>query len=172
MRLSVALNGEHQLTASVEGSGYLNAHLNMRNFPKDQDFSKQLRVNAVDTSEPRENLRMNWEKISLSEGDVIEIRILGDGTGDPPTQQTKSSDDPRNLLTQYELAEEVINVIAECEKRLWELTERAQESEPKEEFEKFRRAVGEVIYVHGALLYPIYRRHKKLIPKELEGDLL
>jgi hypothetical protein len=66
----------------------------------------------------------------------------------------------------------VVNIIAECEKRLWELTQTAQESEPSDEFEKFRRAVGKVIYLHGALLYPIYRRHKKLIPKELEGDLL
>lgn len=172
MRLSVALNGKKRLTASVEGPGYLNAHLNMRNLPKDQDFDKQLQVDGIDTSENRENVRMKWEKISLSEGDVIEMRILGDGAGDPPAQQTTSSEDPRDLLTQYELAEEVVNVIAECEKRLWELTERAQESEPNDEFENFRRAVGKVIYVHGALLYPIYRRHKQLIPKELEGGLL
>jgi len=172
MRLSVAVNGRSRLTASVEGPGYLNAHLNLRNQPKDQDFSNQLQVDATDTSEARENVRMNWEKISLSVGDVIELRILGDGAGDPPAQQRKSSEDPRNLLTQYELAEEVVNVIADCEKRLWELTERAQESEPNDEFEKFRRAVGKIIYAHGALLYPIYRRHKKLIPKELEGELL
>lgn len=172
MRLSVAVNGENRLTASVEGPGYLNAHLNMRNRPTDRDFSKQLQVDATDTSEARENVRMNWEKISLSVGDVVEMRILEDGAGDPPTERKKSSEDPRNLLTQQELAEEVINVIAECDKRLWELAERAQESEPQEEFEKFHRAVGKVIYVHGALLYPIYRRHKKLIPKELEGELL
>jgi hypothetical protein len=102
MRLSVALNGKKRLTASVEGSGYLNAHLNMRNLPKDQDFNKQLQVDGIDASENRENVRMNWEKIILSEGDVIEMRILGDGAGDPPTRQTTSSEDPRNLLTQYD----------------------------------------------------------------------
>lgn len=150
----------------------MNAHLNMRNRPKDQDFGTELQVDAIDTSEGSENERMNWETINLSVGDVVELRILEDGPGDPPAEQRKSSEDPRNLLTQYELAKEVVDVVADCDRRLWELAEKAQESEPSDEYEKFHRAVGRVIYVHGALLYPIYRRHKGLIPKELEGELL
>lgn len=174
MRLSVAVNGTARLTSSLAGVGYMKAILNMHNIPKDQDFGTKLRVDAIDTSDGTENVRMNWETISLSVGDVVELRLLEDGPGDPPTEQTKSSEEPTNLPTQFELAKEVVNVIGDCDKRLWELMEKAQESEPPDEFEKFRRAVGKVVYLHGALLYPIFRRHKELIPNELksEGELL
>lgn len=170
MRLSVAVNGTAPLTASLAGVGYMKAILNMHNIPKEQDFSTKLKVDAIDTSEATENERMNWGTISLSVGDVVELRILEDGPGDPPAEQTKSSQMPTNLLSQCALAKEVVDVVADCDMRLSELLEKARESEPAEEYEKFSRAVRYVIYGHGALLYPIYRRHKELIPNELKGE--
>lgn len=170
MRLSVAVNGLARLTASLAGVGYMKAILNMRNLRNDQDFGARLQVDAIDTSQAAENVRLNWQTIRLSVGDVVELRILEDGIGDPPTEQKKASEMPTNLLTQSALAKEVIDAVADCDKRLWELAVKAEQSEPPDEYEKFSRVVRRLIYEHGALLYPIFRRHKELIPDELRGE--
>lgn len=53
------------------------------------------------------------------------------------------------------------------------LLEKSEKIELPDEYKKFQRAVGNVLYEHGAsLLYPIYRRHKQLIPESLKGELL
>jgi len=53
------------------------------------------------------------------------------------------------------------------------LLEKAQETEPAEDSKKFERACGIVALELGKnLLYPIYRRHKELIPGDLKGELL
>ena len=76
MRLSVVVNGVSRFTASLPEPGYLNAHLNMRNRPLENDFSTTLRVVGIDTSQETENERLNWETIDLAVGDVVELRIL------------------------------------------------------------------------------------------------
>jgi hypothetical protein len=54
-----------------------------------------------------------------------------------------------------------------------ELLSKSETSEPTDEQKKISRAVASVVYEHGAqLLYPIFRRHKSLIPEELKGELL
>jgi hypothetical protein len=54
-----------------------------------------------------------------------------------------------------------------------QLLEKAKETEPAEDSKKFGRACGSVAFELGEnLLYPIYRRHKELIPEDLKGELL
>ena len=71
------------------------------------------------------------------------------------------------------MAKEVVHAVSEFEKNLMRLLEKAQETEPAEDSKKFERACGIVALELGKnLLYPIYRRHKELIPGDLKGELL
>ena len=83
------------------------------------------------------------------------------------------SEAPSNLLTDSDLAREVVQSISDFDLRLIDILKRAKEIEPLEEYEKFKRAVGEVLSSTGfALAYPIYRRHKQLVPDALKGEIL
>lgn len=172
MRLSVAVNSISRFIASLSGPGYLNAHLNLKNRSNEKLSSPVLRVVAIDTSQETENETLEWEPVQLEVGDVVEMRILPEGSGDAPSKRRKSSESPTNLLSQRDLAEEVVTLIANFDKQLVELMKRAKEREPAEEYEKFSLAVANVIHGNGALLYPIFRRHKELIPDEFKGELL
>jgi len=56
-------------------------------------------------------------------------------------------------------------MISEFEARLMYLVSRFEQSELPDEFVKFQRAVGSVVWELGvAFLYPVFRRHKHLIP--------
>lgn len=106
-------------------------------------------------------------------GDVVEVRILPEGEGDPPTSSKTSSEAPSNLFSNIELAKELVQAVSNFEKRLMELLDKAKETETPEDCKKVERAVGSVVFELGEnLLYPVYRRHKELIPDELKGELL
>jgi hypothetical protein len=54
-----------------------------------------------------------------------------------------------------------------------QLLEKAKKTEPAEDCKRFERACGSAAFELGEnLLYPIYRRHKELIPEDLKGELL
>ena|SRR5690242_7767706 len=111
MRLSLSVNGKSQYTASVRGAGYLNAHLNMQNRPKDSDYSRNIRIVGTETAET-ETVRMAWPTWDLDVGDVVELTVLpDDGFSDEPAELKNSSEAPNNLFSNAELATEVFNTV-------------------------------------------------------------
>lgn len=67
----------------------------------------------------------------------------------------------------------MVSLVCEFESRLMDLASRCEQTEPPEEFAKFQRAVGSVVWELGtAFLFPVYRRHQHLVPDELKGELL
>lgn len=173
MRISLSINGNPQYTASLSRAGYLNARLNLRNRPKENDSSAEVRLDATDTSLETENLSMDWPAVPVNAGDVIELKLLPEGEGDPPSETRRTSEDPRNLFARAENAAELVGLVSEFERRLMDLLSLSEQSEPSEEFQKFQRAVGSVVWELGTqFLYPVYRRHKHLIPEEFKGELL
>jgi hypothetical protein len=106
MRISLSINGNPQYTASLSGAGYLSAHLNVRNRPKENHLSAVIRLDATDTSLETENVSMDWPSIPLHAGDVVELKLLPPGEGDPPSETRRTSEDPRNLFARAENAAE------------------------------------------------------------------
>src|SRR5438477_7408779 len=104
MRLSLSVNGHPRYTASVNGAGYLNAHVNMHSRPKENDYSRSVCVVGTETKET-ETVRMEWPVQTLHIDDVVEIKILPDhGVSDRPSEVRKSSEAPTNLFSNAELA--------------------------------------------------------------------
>jgi len=173
MRFSLSVNGHPRYTASVNGAGYLSAHLNMQSRPKENDYSRSVRVDGTETEET-ETVRMKWPAQPLNIGDVVEIKILpDDGVSDRPAEVKKSSEAPTNLFFNAELAKEVFDTVRDFDSRLMQLLSKSERSEPADEHRKVELAVGAVLYELGEhLLYPIFRRQKHLIPEEMKGELL
>ena len=172
MRLSLSVNGTSRYVASLPGAGFLSAHLNLNDRPKENSTSSRVRVAGHGTAET-ETTSMDWPTIDLSVGDIVELTVLPDGAGDPPVATRRTSESPSSLLSKTELAKELIAIVSDFEGRLMKLLPKAEQAEPESEYQKFRHAVGGVLYELGNyLLYPIYRRHKELIPDELKGELL
>jgi hypothetical protein len=95
------------------------------------------------------------------------------GEGDAPTEVTRSSESSSNLFSNAGLAKELLKIVADFEDRLWELTSRSEKAEPADEHRKFTLAASHVAYELGEkFLYPVYRRHKELIPDLLKGQIL
>jgi len=172
MRLSLSVNGVLRVTAAVNGPGYLNVHLNLHDRPKESDYSKIVRVEGTQTQET-ETVSLHWPQSELRLGDVLEIRLLDDGEADAPTTVKRSSESPRNLFSHAELANELVGVVSDFDSRLMELLSKSEQLESADEHKTFKTAVGRVLYATGEnFLYPVYRRHKELIPDELKGELL
>lgn len=172
MRLSISVNGSAPITASLAGPGYLNTHLTMVDRPKENDHGRTVRAVGIETKET-ETIYMKWPQLDLQIGDIVEVRILPEGEGDAPKERKTSSEAPFNLLSSIDLAKKVIQAVSGFEKNLMQLLEKAKETEPVEEAKRFERACGSVAFELGQnLLYPIYRRHKELIPEDLKGELL
>jgi hypothetical protein len=172
MRLSMNVNGSTPIVASVPGAGYLSAHLNMKNRPKENESGISVTISGTETKET-ETVRLKWPILDLKVGDAVELRVLPEGQGDAPTSVRRSSESPYNLLSSPELARELLNVISEFEQRLTDLRLKSQDTEPPDEYKKFESALATVAWELGQnLLYPVYRRHKELIPDELKGESL
>lgn len=173
MRLSLSVNGAPRFVASLPNSGYLSAHLNMHDRPKENDRSRRIRVVGTDTSAETENVRLGWPEVSLSVGDVVELKILAEGEGDAPSEVRRSSEAPSNLFSSAELAKELLQIVSDFEGRVMQLLSESEKTEPPEEHKKFKAAFGAVLVELGdRFLYPLYRRHKDLVPDELKGELL
>lgn len=172
MRLGLKINGIPRVVAAVSGPGYLSAHLNMAERPKENDYSKTVRLAGTQTLET-ETVHLHWSTLELQVGDRVELQVMDDGEGNPPEKVRRSSEDPRNLFSEPALAREMTELASDFESRLLRLLDKSKEQESADEHGKLTTAVGYVIYEIGnQLLYPIYRRHKELIPDELKGDLL
>jgi len=172
MRISLSVNGAAPVIASLPGPGYLSAHLNMSDRPKEGEHSKKVSIVGIETRET-ETVRLKWPTFELKTGDVVELRVLPDGEGDKPSENRKSSESPYNLFSSTELAKELPQAVSEFERRLTELRCKSEEMEPADEHKNFTAANGTVAWELGQnFLYPVYRRHKELIPEELKGELL
>jgi hypothetical protein len=172
MRLALKINGIPRLVAAVSGPGFLNAHLNLSDRPKDNDYSRVVRIVGVQTLET-ETVRLSWPEVDLQVGDTAELRLLDDGEGDAPGAVRRSSESPQNLLSHAELASEVLSVVSGFESRLMQMLDKSKTTESADEHKRFALAVGHVLAQLGeSLLYPIYRRHKELVPDQLKGELL
>src|SRR5205807_2432934 len=128
MRLSLKVNGIPRYTAAMSGPGFLSAHINLHDRPKENDFSKSIRVAGTQTLDT-ETVRMNWPTVELSTGDSIQVTILVDGKGDAPTRVERSSESPRNLFSQPELAKELLTAVSDFESRLMQLVDESQTTE-------------------------------------------
>jgi hypothetical protein len=172
MRLSLSVNGMSRYVAASLDPGYLSAHLNIRDRPKEGDRSANVRVEGIQTKDT-ETISLKWPTVELKDGDIVEVRILPEGEGDVPIEIRRSSESPPNLLANTELAKNVLKAVSDFEKRLMELLSKSEKTESPEEHKKFARAIGGALQEHGAqLLYPIYRRHRELVPAELKGEIL
>ncbi len=172
MRLSMAVNKSNPIIARIAGPGYLSAHLNMSDRPKDNDDKKTVRLVGMETRET-ETVHLNWPRVELKIGDVVELGILPEGEGDEPTEVRRSSESPDNLFSNSEMAKDLIRAVSEFERRVDKLLEKSEELEPSDEHKKFARAWGSVVWELGQnLLSPVYRRHKELIPEALKGEIL
>jgi hypothetical protein len=172
MRLSLSVNGAHPLVAAVSGPGYLSAHLNIRNRPKENDHAAKVGMRGTETAET-ETISLTWPTVDLNVGDAVELRILPDGEGDAPVEASRSSESPSNLFSNSDLAKELLQIVSDFEDRLWELVSKSEKVEPSDEHKKLTKAVGAVAYEIGErLLSPVYRRHKVLIPEAFKGELL
>ncbi|MHB8215668.1 MAG: hypothetical protein ACYDDS_06265 [Candidatus Sulfotelmatobacter sp.] len=172
MRLSLSVNGAAPIVASLPGRGYLSAHLNMSDRPKENENNKDVRINGMQTEET-ETVHLKWPTLNLKIGDVVELRVLPNGNGDQPSEIRRSSESKYNLFSSVELAKELLQAVSEFEGHLTELRRKSKEEEPADEHKKFIAANGAVAWDLGQnFLYPVYRRHKELIPEELKGELL
>lgn len=117
---------------------------------------------------------MAWPTRDLDVGDVVELTVLpDDGFSDEPAELKKSSEAPNNLFSNAELATEVFNTVRGFDSQLMQLLSKSEQIEPPEELHKVELAIGALLYELGKhLLYPIFRRHKALIPEEMKGELL
>lgn len=172
MRLSLKVNGNPRVVASVNGPGYLSAHLNLHDRPKEGDYSRTVQIRGIQTMET-ETAYLDWQKLDLQVGDIVEIRLLEDGEGDTPSAVRRSSESPRNLFSRPDLAKELLALVSDFETHLMQLVDRSEKTESAQGHKTFTTAVGRVVTELGdAFLYPVYRRHKGLIPDELKGELL
>jgi hypothetical protein len=172
MRLALNVNENPRVVASVTGPGYLSAHLNWCERPKDDDHSKVVRVVGTQTLET-ETVWFKWPELELQVGDVVELTLLNDGEGDAPSAVRRSSESPQNLFSHPELAREVLSVVSSFESRLMQTLDKSKNTESADEHKRFALAVGHVLVQLGdSLLKPIYRRHQSLVPDELKGELL
>jgi hypothetical protein len=168
----MAVNGRNPIVASLPHPGYLSAHLNMSDRPKDNECQQSIRLAGSETGES-ETVRLKWPSIELKVGDVVELRVLPDGEGNEPSEVRSSSTSPYNLFSNVDLAKELLQAVSEFEERLSELLEKSQELEPADEHKKFTLAWASVGWELGEnFLHPVYRRHKELIPEALKNELL
>jgi len=172
MRLSLKLNGILRLIASVPGPGYLGTHLNLADRPKEHERSGTLHITGLQTRDT-ETVRLEWPKLNLQTGDTVELALMSDGEGDPPSDVRKSSESPKNLFSDPDLASQLIAIVSRFDSELMEMLQKSEGIESAEEHKKFALAAGHVLTEIGdRLLYPIYRRHKELIPEDLKGEIL
>jgi hypothetical protein len=173
MRIAVTLNGSAKHVAAIEGAGYLSAHLNLADRPKEGQVKRLLRVEGFDTSFPTETVSLKWPEISLSPGDVVQLQVLDEGPGDEPVSRRSTTESPANLFSDEGLARELLSLCEDFERRLFRLMAKAETVEPPEEHKKFKRAIGNIVVDLGEhFLSPVYRRHANLIPDAMRGELL
>ena len=89
----------------------------MHDRPKDNDYSKRVRITGHDLSDERENISLEWQAVELNIGDTVELRLLAEGQGEPPSETRRSSESPSNLFSSAELAKELLQTVSDFEKQ-------------------------------------------------------
>lgn len=112
MRLSMAVNGGNPIVASLPRPGYLSAHLNLSDRPKDNEQKKTIRLNGIETGEI-ETVHLKWPYTELKVGDIVELQVLPDGEGTEPCEIRKSSESSQNLFSNSQLAEDLLDAVEE-----------------------------------------------------------
>src|SRR5690242_18076856 len=102
MRLSLDINGRTRVVAAVNGPGYLNARINMRERPNEDDYAKTVQISGTQTLETG-TVSIDWSSFQLQIGDKLECQLLPDGDGDPPSAVRRSSESPTNLFSNIDL---------------------------------------------------------------------
>jgi hypothetical protein len=173
MRIRVSVNSEEQYVASLPNAGFLSAHLNLSNRPKTGEQTRRLRVQGYDTSVETENTSLSWREVKLELGDTVQLSLLEDGDGTEPGEVRRSSESPKNLFENAELAAEAVDAGRAFEAGIFAILRKAEEVESEAEAAKVRRAVGHLLATLGEHWYsPIWRRHTALLPDKMRGELL
>ncbi|MGO8975956.1 MAG: hypothetical protein ACLQJ0_06670 [Steroidobacteraceae bacterium] len=81
MRLEAKPNGTTKYVAQISGFGFLSAHLNLSDRPKESRTSSVLRVEGFDTNSATETVSVKWPEISFGPGDVVHLQLLIDVDG-------------------------------------------------------------------------------------------
>jgi hypothetical protein len=172
MRIAVAVNGHARYVSSLDGAGFLSAHLNLYDRPKEKGRTGRFCIRGYETLET-ETISLSWPEFSVGTGDTLQLTILEDGDSDPPTERKSTTTAPQNLFASVELAKELLTLCSSFEGSLFALLEKSRGIEADEEHRKFKRAVASIaIHLGEDLLSPVYRRHPSLVPDELKGELL
>ena len=171
MRLSLAINDRHIARASLEGSGWLGAHVSLSNGIESDGPANSAWLVAADASDDPNTVHSTWEPVAVSVGDKIEIAVLPDGEADPPSTVTRTSASPENLYSDVEQARLLLETVQRCDKELLEVMHRATGVEPDDELRKIRYAItGILTELDQQLISPTLRRHPELLAfaKELK----
>lgn len=163
MRFSLAINGQQKVRASLTAKGWLGAHVNLSN-GIEPESSDRVWLTAIDTSDEPNTTHSSWGGFPLVEGDKIEIQILADGESDAPSEVSQTTDNPNNLFSIPAQARQLLDSVKTCDIALQEILDRAQGSEPDDEFKKLALAVGSVLVeLDRQLISPTLRRHPDLL---------
>lgn len=173
MRMRVVVNTQERYVASLPEAGYLSAHLNLSNRPKSGEQKRSLRVEGYDTSIDTENVSHSWPEVELALGDVVELCVLEDGNGTQPSLTRRTSESPKNLFGNSELASAALEAGQQFEAAILSVLKTTEAQESDEDAKKVRRAVGHLLAALEDNLYsPIWRRHPSLVPEAMRGELL
>lgn len=173
MRIAVMVNGVAKHVAGFNGAGYLNAHLNLANRPKEDQMKRVLRLVGYDTNSPTETVFLNWPEIALDAGDTVQLQVLNEGPADSPSSSRTSTELPTNLFSDEVLAKELIALCEDFQEKLFQMMRKSEAVEPTEDHERFKRAIGNVVADIGDhFLRPVWRRHADLVPDALRGERL
>ena len=173
MRIAVTLNGSEKHVAAIAGAGFLSAHLNLADRPKDSHVKRVLRVEGFDTNSDTETVSVKWPEILLSPGDVAQLQVSDEGPADEPVSRRSTTESPANLFSDEELARQLLSHCEDFEQRLFELMKKSESIETPEEHNNFKRAIGNVVVDLGEhFLRPVWRRHPNLVPDSMRGELL
>jgi len=164
MRLSLAINDRHVARASLESSGWLDAHVSLSHGIKSDEPANRVWLVAADISEEPNTVHSTWEPVEVSVGDKIQIDVLPDGEADPPSTVTKTSASADNLFSDVSQARLLLEAVRTCDKALWEAMERSVGIEPEDELHKIRYAIASVLgKIDQQLIRPTLQRHPELL---------
>jgi len=170
MRLKLLINGKCEYTTKIRGKGYLSGHLNLSN-RKDKTNKDTVQIVGYETKKT-ETKCLKWSEKIIGVGDKIEFNILANGSSDNPKEIKISSKDKYTLFEKLENGEKVKKLVTNFIDDLQKILLEIKNSENEKEFKKFRLSVGHVMaIIMEKILDPIYRKHSKLIPEDLKGEL-
>ena len=172
MLLELAVNNGPAIRASLNGKGWLSAHLNVSIGIEERDTST-ISLDSIDESGEPNTVHSTWNAGNLSVGDKVEIRLLSDGEGDAPTKVRRSAESPHNLFSNVEQARLLLSAISAIDAELMSVMQRARGAEPAHEFERIGKAVGAVAYeLDRSLITPTLRRHPELLEEAKQKNLV